>query len=87
MNFFFNNNKYFNSIIDKKLFLDFKKQDSLLVKYYDQFKYIHIIEGKCLIKRKTKNKDLFVSIYVKSKNMTFSFFKNSPLIINILKKK
>jgi len=82
-------NIFFNKLISfsDKMVLDFDKNDILIVKYYDQFKYIHVIEGKCLEKRKTKNKDVFVSVYVKSKNLYFSFFKNSPLIVSILKKK
>jgi hypothetical protein len=84
MNIFFKTQQ--NSNLKKKI-LEFKKNDTLLVKYYDQYKYIHTIEGKCIARRSTKGSDFFVSIYVKTKNMYFSFFQFSPLIVAILKKK
>lgn len=70
-----------------KKVLNFYLNDTLYVKYYDQFKYLHNIEGKCVEKRVTKNKDIFFTVYVKTKNLYFSFFINSPLIVSILRKK
>ena len=85
MNIFFKNNNSLSS--SKKKFLNFAKNDTLLVKYYDQFKYIHTLEGRCITKRKTKGNDYFISIYVKTKNMYFSFFQCSPLVVSVLRKK
>ena len=85
MNLFFKNISSDN-LLNKK-FLNFEKNDLLLVKYFDQYKFIHTIEGRCIQKRRTKNGDTFVSIYVKTKNMYFSFFQLSPLIVSVLKKK
>ena len=86
MNIFFIPNTGLISSSKKKI-LNFSKNDTLLIKYYDQYKYIHTLEGRCITKRKTKGNDFFVSIYVKTKNMYFSFFQHSPLIVSILRKK
>jgi len=82
-----NNNDFVLFGTNKKI-VNFSINDILYVKYYDQYKYLHNIEGRCIQKRFTKNnRDIFVTVYVKTKNLYFSFFLNSPLIITILRKK
>jgi hypothetical protein len=89
MNVFFSKN-YSNRNLDNsftKVYSHLQLNDTVYIKYYDQFKYLHSFEGKCLKNRTTKSGDSFISINSKLKNFKFSFFKESPLIISVLKKK
>lgn len=82
MNFFFSKLKESKSqILDiNEVHLNFNYK----IKYYDQFKYVHFLEGKCVTKRKSAN-TYFVMLYSKNKGLFFSFFYNSPLILSLEK--
>lgn len=64
---------------------EIKKGDTIKVKFYDQYKFMNVFEGKCLIKRKADN-NMFVVLHNKNKGVYFSFFLNSPLLVALFKK-
>jgi len=80
-------NLFFDKNININMDYKFVVGDLLKVKYFDEYKYLHFIEGVCLLKRKTKRGDLYVLVYDKTKGFYFSFFLNSPLVVSIFKKK
>jgi hypothetical protein len=83
MNLFFKPQKeYLNTkvIFDDKFFVG----DRIKVNYYDQYKYLHTLEGKCVKKRKVAD-TYYVVVYEKNKNFYFSFFLNAPLILSVFK--
>lgn len=84
MSFFFESKNLSISLI--KNYYDYKKGDLLYISYYDQYKNYYTLEGKCVLKKKSVNGDIFLCIYNKSRGLYFSFFQNSPLIISIFKK-
>lgn len=63
----------------------FKVGFRLKVRYYDQYKRLHLFEGVCVRSYSISN-DIFVTLYQKQKGFYFSFFVNSPLIVGIFKK-
>jgi hypothetical protein len=88
MNVFFSKN-HVNRILYNSFTKNYSRlhlKDTVYIKYYDQFKYLHSLEGKCLRNRITKSGDSFISIHSKLKNFKFSFFKQSPLIVSVIKK-
>lgn len=64
---------------------EFKEGDIIKVRFYDQYKFINIFEGKCLLKRKT-DENMFVTLQNRNKGIYFSFFLNSPLLVALFKK-
>jgi hypothetical protein len=79
MNFFFKNNLVsFNFV--KNLQINYYYR----IKYYDEFKYLHFFDGKCLLIRKVHN-DFYILFQVKNKGIFLSFFASSPLLFSVEK--
>ena len=77
-----------NPYFYKKLKFDdkiFQVGSRLKVRYYDQYKRLHLFEGVCVRSYSVTN-DVFITLYQKQKGFYFSFFVNSPLIVGIFKK-
>lgn len=77
-----------NSYFYKKLNYNnnlFQVGSRLKVRYYDQYKRLHLFEGVCVRSYRVAN-DIYITLYQKQKGFYFSFFLNSPLIVAIFKK-
>jgi hypothetical protein len=81
-------NLFFEKVVNKQVnILDIESihvGNNYKIKYYDQYKYSHFLEGKCVKKRKILN-TYFILLQSKSKGLFFSFFYDSPLIISLEK--
>jgi hypothetical protein len=78
-NFFFSNNFSYKNFVQNIQINTYYK-----VKYYDEYKYLHFFDGKCLMIRKSSN-DIYLLFQVRNKGIFLSFFASSPLLISIEK--